>query len=141
MKENRQLCLLVADDSEVSVNIYIHLMEKKDPIILLNSRNSQVQLRQCIMQYQPTRIYVTAGQKAEWELVNIGYRMESEYSQYQIWIRTSNPAWLERISSELAVMLSKSGSTGSCKMVNKSVSVMSLVMQCDFHIDYVMMKA
>ena len=64
MKENRQLCLLVADDSEVSVNIYIHLMEKKDPIILLNSRNSQVQLRQCIMQYQPTRIYVTAGQKA-----------------------------------------------------------------------------
>ena len=112
----RNLCLLAADDSPISVELYADQMKKGNPVILLNSRNSLAHLEQCMQKYQPMYVCVTAEQRAEKRLADGGYRMESEHAQYQIWRRASEPAWSGKLHPGLAVLLSTSGSTGSSKM-------------------------
>lgn len=113
----RNLYLLAADDSPISVELYADQMKKGNPVILLNSRNSLAHLEQCMQKYQPMYVCVTAEQRAEKRLAAGGYRMESEHAQYQIWRRASEPAWSGKLHPGLAVLLSTSGSTGSSKMV------------------------
>ncbi|MBR3056963.1 MAG: AMP-binding protein [Clostridiales bacterium] len=108
----RNLAFLVCSNSTESVEIYLSLLQARIPVALINGHLDQEHFQALLETYHPYYLWSPKDYSA--------FEEASEYGKYRLSIFEENREGGEKISSDLGVLLTTSGSTGSPKLVRQS---------------------
>ena len=109
----RGLLLLKCDNSLASISFYIACLELKIPIMLIDEKTSQTELKNIIYIYKPQYLIVPDSSA-------FSDLYENRYSYGGFFLKTQKVVLENVIFKDLALLLSTSGSTGSRKFVRLS---------------------
>ncbi len=112
----RPLCLLAADNSAESICLYCFLIKKKIPFLLVDANTTREHLQEIIHNFQPAYLFIPEEEGAI--SPSLDYVREFIYGHYFCQKNMKKNVWQGRdVASEVAVLLSTSGSTGNGKFV------------------------
>jgi long-chain acyl-CoA synthetase len=111
--DTRGLLLLKCDNSLASISFYVASLELKVPIMLIDEKIAHNELAAIVDEYKPHYLIIQGD-----EVFSDLY--ENKYSYGGLSVQSRKIILENKISKELALLLSTSGSTGSRKFVRLS---------------------
>lgn len=117
--DNRELVLFICNNSIDSILIYVSFIQNGIVPILINSNLEESFFKSIIEKYNPTYIFTTEPSK----YYNNEYKKTYTFNSYLIY--KSRLKLSVKLDSELAILLSSSGSTGSPKLIRISYKNLS----------------
>ncbi len=111
---SRSLVVLLCQNQYESVFFYINAIKRGVVLIMVDSESDPSLVNTLIMEYHPDYIFTPSNKEAQFE----NYLVERNFKKYTL--LKSNKESTTSLHSELALLLSTSGTTGSPKLVRLS---------------------
>tara|TARA_B100000745_G_scaffold113963_1_gene73487 strand:+ start:77 stop:1456 length:1380 start_codon:yes stop_codon:yes gene_type:complete len=111
--ESRSLVFLFSENNVETIMYYLGLLKKKAVIVLLNQNLKNSYLKNLLVKYKPNYVITNKG-----DLTLKNYKYYSKKFSCKVFKRKK--IFIHKIFSELALLLSTSGTTGNSKLVRLS---------------------
>ncbi len=131
-QQEKSLVLIFCTNTYECVTAYISCLRKHLVPILVSSQTREDAIEKMIEQYRPS--YIFCPDSVKMEVVEKKYQHQKNIGIYQLMEIQENDKIVYEINSELALLLTTSGSTGSSKLVR--LSYRNLEANTDSIIDY-----